>query len=331
VRKIDDVAGLEEVVGAPRAAVLAKTVHTLDDATRRVLSAAPAAWLGYRDGAGIPRTTLIGAVRVESPNRLRVPLPAGAAAGGVSLVFLLPGMGETVRLNGLLTSGGEVEVDEAFVHCGRCVLRAGLWDGPRAPAAAPSDVAGFLAASPFLAVSSWDAEGRGDTSPRGDHPGFVRVLDDSTLAVPDRRGNGRTDTFHNVLSCERVSLAAVVPGHDALLHVDGTAWVTDDADLLRTMPVGVTVPHAALIVRMRHAEIRPNAVVPLLWDRSSQVDRAALPHLMRLAAGHLASNQAGALRAVGRGLAGALPDGLVRRGMDSAYRKSLRDEGYGDG
>ena len=79
----------------------------------------------------------------------------------------------------------------------------------------------------------------------------------------------------------------------------------------------------------RHAERRPNAVLPRLWGATSPVD--GVPDLMRLAAAHAASNQKGALGAVGRGLAGALPDGLVRRGMDAAYRRSMRDEGYPSG
>ncbi|GIJ46784.1 hypothetical protein Val02_36700 [Virgisporangium aliadipatigenens] len=318
---IGDVAGLEAVVGAPRAAVLGKTIHALDDGSRRVLAASPAAWLGYRDGTGTPRTTLVGAVHAESPTRIRLELPPGAV-GSVSFVFLLPGVRETLRLNGVVRAGDAVEVREVFVHCGRCVLRSKLWEPEPTPPGAD-----FLAASPFVAISSWDADGNADTSPRGDEPGFVRVLDEHTLAVPDRRGNGRTDTFHNVLACDRVSLAALIPGRDELLHVDGTASITDDADLLRTMPVGRSVPHAALIVRVRHTEIRRNAVLPLLWRaRSSTVD--GVPDLMRLAVAHAASNQRGALRAVGRGLAGALSDGLVRRGMDAAYRRSLRDEGY---
>ncbi len=107
-------------------------------------------------------------------------------------------------------------------------------DGIAGPLRAPA-VAGFLASAPFAFVSSWDAAGSSDTSPRGDAPGFLRALDGETIAIPDRKGNHRTDTFHNLLSCPRVSVAAVVPGREDLLHLRGTAYVTDDAALLSTM------------------------------------------------------------------------------------------------
>ena len=250
----------------------------------------------------------------------------------MSFVFLLPGVGETLRLNGAVAqrSGSRVAVDvqEIFVHCARCILRSGLWDDPGDGVPAPGDTAGFLAASPFAAVSTWDGDGFGDTSPRGDHPGFLRLLDAGTLALPDRRGNQRTDTFHNILTCDSVSLAAVVPGRAELLHIDGTATVTDEPALLETMAVGDKPPKAALLVRVRHTEIRPNEAIRAsrLWSPSSHVDRARIPDLMRLAAQHLASNR-GSGATVARAMSKA-PAGLIRRGIDFSYRRQLRDEGY---
>ena len=351
---------LEAIVGAPRAVVLMKAIEELDDGCRGVLAASPIAWFGFRDHDGTPRTTLIGGfsgfLRVDSPTRVSLNAessPYGpVSGGGASFVFLLPGIGETLRVNGWVVqrSGTRVVVDvqEAFVHCARCILRSGLWTdasanrstsviglgaaatGPLADAA----VAEFLASSPFAAVSSWDGEGFGDTSPKGDHPGFIRILDNQTLAIPDRRGNQRADTLHNILACDRVSLAALVPGRVEILHLDGTAHVTDEPELLRTMAVGDRPPKAALIVRIRHARIEPNEAVHRsnLWSRSSHVDPSAAPDLMRLAARHLAQNRtrgatASLARTFSRGLA-ASPAKLLRLGVDRAYRKQLTDEGY---
>src|SRR5687768_4381598 len=181
---------LEAISGRTPELVRMKQLDRLDDGCRRVLAAVPVAGFGFRDAAGLPHTTLVGGAagfaRVESPRRISFPLPADGPApagrGGVSFVFLLPGIGETLRLNGSVAarSGGRlvVAVEEVYIHCARCVLRSGLWGDPRPavvaePAVGPGPladpaVAGFLASAPFLLVSSRDAGGAGDTSPRGD-------------------------------------------------------------------------------------------------------------------------------------------------------------------
>jgi len=337
MREITSVDRLEAIVGAPRPMILMKTVRALDDGCRSILAHSPVAWFGFRDATGRPMTTLVGGrpgfARAESPTRLEFDLPAGergpVTGSGVSFVFLLPGVGETLRLNGAVaqSSGTRVAVDveEIFVHCARSILRSGLWKSRGEGAPAPGGTADFLAASPFAAVSTWDADGSGDTSPRGDHPGFLRMLDDTTLALPDRRGNQRTDTFHNILACDSVALAAVVPGRSEILHLDGTASVTDEPRLLATMAVGGRPPGVALLVRVRRAEIRPNEALreSRLWEPSSHVDRALVPDLMRLAAQHLASNGGTVARALSKA-----PGGLIRRGIDISYRRQLRDEGY---
>jgi predicted pyridoxine 5'-phosphate oxidase superfamily flavin-nucleotide-binding protein len=154
------------------------------------------------------------------------------------------------------------------------------------------------------------------------------MLDDRTLALPDRRGNQRADTFHNVLACDSVALAAVVPGCDDLLHIDGTASLTDEPGLLATMAVGGKPPKVALLVRVRRAEIRPNDAIreSRLWSPAAHVDRTQIPDLMRLAAHHLAGNR-GTGATVARALSKA-PGALLRRGFAASYRRQLRDEGY---
>jgi predicted pyridoxine 5'-phosphate oxidase superfamily flavin-nucleotide-binding protein len=363
MRKVTTVEGLEAIVGTPRQIVLMKQIDALDDGCRSVLANAPVAGFGFCDSEGIARTTLIGGVpgfaRVDSPTRISFDLregqPGPVTGGGVSLVFLLPGVGETLRLNGSVVerSGTSVVIhlEEAFVHCARSILRSGLWDDVRADLTAArvesqlgrddetagplagAAVAGFLVSSPFAAVSTWNAEGSSDTSPRGDRPGFLRVLDSQTLALPDRRGNQRADTFHNVLACDRISLAAVIPGRDDVLHMSGTAYVTDDPALLSTMAVGEKPPQAALIVRVERADIVANEAVRTsrMWHRSAHIHPGGVPDLMGLATQHLANNKARGVkasltRALTRGLAAS--PGLLRRAIDLGYRKELEDEGY---
>jgi predicted pyridoxine 5'-phosphate oxidase superfamily flavin-nucleotide-binding protein len=286
---------------------------------------------------------------VDSPTRIALALPARLhpkAGSGVSFVFLLPGLGETLRINGTVDerSGDTtaIAIAEVFVHCAQCILRSGLWrGGPARRAASPPDgvgplrappVAGFLAAAPFALVSSWDAAGSSDTSPRGDEPGFLCALDGQTLAIADRRGNRRTDTFHNLLSCPQIAIAAMIPGRDELLHLRGTAYVTDDAALLATMAVGGKAPPPlALIVRVEHAEVVTNDAVRSAGLWRPAVRSAEVPDLMGVAAQHLIRStapgaKAALLRLVGRFL-GAFPR-LTRRLIDVAYRRGLAAEGY---
>ena len=359
MNRLKTVQALESIVGIPNPAVRMKQLAALDEGCRRVLAHAPVAGFGFRDDDGVPHTTFVGGprgfVRVESPTRLVFELPpaypAPATGSGVSFVFLLPGVGETLRLSGRLAERSArhvaITVEEAFVHCARCILRSGLWRAARvAPGAAPlagdgplcaTPVAAFLSASPFAVLSTWDAAGRSDTSPRGDEPGLLRVLDGRTLAIPDRRGNQRADTLHNLLGCDRIAIAAVVPGRDDVLHIRGTAHATDDRALLATMALpGKTpqVPQLALLVQVEHAQLAANEALRTakLWRAAAHVDRAAVPDLMGLATQHLAQNkdrgvQATLLRLAGR-LAGAFP-GALRRLIDLGYRKGLADEGYG--
>ncbi|MFC4587653.1 pyridoxamine 5'-phosphate oxidase family protein [Sphaerisporangium corydalis] len=392
MNRITTAARLEAIIGRPSALVLMKELTELDDACRDMLAVASLAGFGHRDGAGRPRTTMVGGrpgfAEAESPARIAFATDADAS-GAVSLVFLLPGVGETLRVNGSVAgrSPGRivVAVGQAYIHCARAILRSRLWT-PAVPTAPPStitggppsapdvaerppysagvagtpsgldaagtplsaadlaggpsapDVAegplsgagvtGFLRASPFLVVSSWDRDGGADTSPRGDTPGFVQVLDGHTLAIPDRRGNKRADTSRNLLADDRFSAAMLVPGRTEVLHVSGTAMVTDDADLLASMALGSAVPRTALVVTVERAELAHDRAVAAanLWDDAGHADAATLDGLTASA-----TRQLGVKVPALRLLAGSLAAlaWLSRRVMDAVYRRALRKEGYG--
>lgn len=104
--------------------------------------------------------------------------------------------------------------------------------------------------SPFLVIASVDAAGAIDVSPKGDPPGFVQILDDSTLAIPDRPGNRRMDTFLNVLETGTVSVMFMVPGRGEVLRVAGQAQIVRDPALLTTMAHRGRDPVLALVVTL---------------------------------------------------------------------------------
>ena len=143
----------------------------------------------------------------------------------------------------------------------------------------------FIAKSPFLLIASANARGDMDVSPKGDPSGFVRVLDDNTLAIPDRPGNRRADTFRNVLENPQIGLIFLVPGKRETLRVNGTAQIVLDAELLESMAVRGKTPALALAVEVREAffhcskcVIRSNLWAPENWPEVG--DLASLAQAM---------------------------------------------------
>ena len=106
----------------------------------------------------------------------------------------------------------------------------------------------FIAKSPFVLIASSDAGGHLDVSPKGDPPGFVRVLDDSTLAIPDRLGNRRVDGLRNILDNPHVGLLFLVPGREESLRVNGRAQIVRDQALNNSLRVAGKAPELAIVV-----------------------------------------------------------------------------------
>lgn len=142
----------------------------------------------------------------------------------------------------------------------------------------------FIALSPFLCLSSADSEGRQDVSPRGDHPGFVQVLDDRTLAIPDRPGNNRLDSLRNLQANPNVGMIFLIPGIDETLRVNGLASITTDPPLLASMVVNGKSPKAAIKITVREVFLHCGKAMKRskLWDPATQVARSELPSLARM-------------------------------------------------
>jgi len=111
----------------------------------------------------------------------------------------------------------------------------------------------FIDRSPFVLIATSSAEGRMDVSPKGDAPGFVKVLDDKTLVIPDRPGNQRFDTFLNLFASPRIGLLLLIPGKRESLRISGTAEVVRDPELLGTLVANGKVPALAIAVHVEEA------------------------------------------------------------------------------
>jgi PPOX class probable FMN-dependent enzyme len=129
----------------------------------------------------------------------------------------------------------------------------------------------FIAASPFLVVSSSDSQGRMDCSPKGDPAGFVHILDDWTLAIPERPGNRKADTFRNVLQNPKVGLIFLVPGKGETLRINGTARIVRDSWLREKLAHKGIVPELTLVVTVEEvfAHCTKCMVRSALWKPES--------------------------------------------------------------
>jgi uncharacterized protein len=146
----------------------------------------------------------------------------------------------------------------------------------------------LIAATPMLFVATFSQEGRCDVSPRGGPPGFVTVLDDEHLAIPDATGNRRLDSLENIVDSGRVGLIFVIPGRDTTLRVNGSAVVSAEPGLLdRITPVGKP-PKTAIVVEAEEVYTHcPKAFVrSKLWDPSTWPDPAELPSSAEVSLAH---------------------------------------------
>jgi len=137
----------------------------------------------------------------------------------------------------------------------------------------------FIERSPFVCVATASPDGGLDVSPRGDPAGFVRILDERTLLMPDRPGNRIADTLTNLLQDPRIALLFLVPGVGDTFRVNGTAVIIDDPGLLAGSAVEGRVPALGLLVSIEEAytQCAKALIRSELWNPERHVDRSQLP------------------------------------------------------
>ncbi|MCC3305585.1 pyridoxamine 5'-phosphate oxidase family protein [Sneathiella sp. HT1-7] len=152
----------------------------------------------------------------------------------------------------------------------------------------------FIALSPFLVLSTDGSDGTADASPRGDAPGFVTVLDDNTLAIPDRPGNNRLDSLLNILRNPAVGMIFLVPGINETLRINGTATISLDPELMEAHAVDGKLPRSVLLVKVTSAYMHcAKALIrSKLWDPETKVERSVFPTLGQVLADQIAGMDA---------------------------------------
>ena len=136
----------------------------------------------------------------------------------------------------------------------------------------------LIEAAPFVVLATSGPDGL-DCSPRGDPPGFVRVVDETTLVIPDRRGNNRIDSLRNLVRDPRISLLFLIPGVGETMRINGRAKISTDPKLTESFVVNGKVPKCVLVVTVEKAYFQCTKAIirSKLWDPASIVDRKTLP------------------------------------------------------
>lgn len=147
----------------------------------------------------------------------------------------------------------------------------------------------FIEAAPFVVLATSDADGNLDCSPRGDCAGFVRVKDEKTLLIPDRRGNNRIDSLKNIIENPHIALLFFVPNVNETFRVNGTAQISVAPDLLQQFAVDGKTPKTVLIITVQEAFVQCSRAVvrSQLWQPETHSSAKNVPTMGKILAANM--------------------------------------------
>lgn len=146
----------------------------------------------------------------------------------------------------------------------------------------------FISKSPFLSMSTSNADGHCDVSPRGDAPGFVAVLDEKHLFIPERPGNRRMDSVHNIITNPNIGMLFLIPGLGETLRINGKAYICRDSELLEKTAVNGKTPLFGILVEVEecYAHCAKAFIRSKLWQPDSWLEKEFLPSVPNMLVAH---------------------------------------------
>ncbi|MCA1454610.1 pyridoxamine 5'-phosphate oxidase family protein [Bradyrhizobium sp. BRP22] len=333
-KQIDTVAELEAIIGKTPLPMMLKVIDHLDEGALRWIGLSPFIVTAFGDASGIAVTMAGGKFGFASAGvrELRLPtalLDDAALARpdvGFASLFPLPGITETLRVNGRVTEVRHDEiciaVEECYGHCGKALIRSDFWTAPPL-ASPPSDLSAFIADCRFLALATTDAQGRADLSPKGDPVGMMVHFEGSRLWFADRPGNRRVDSFRNIITQPRVAAALLIPGSTRVVRLSGTAHMTDDAAIRAQFSVQDKTPALAIGIddlSITMSESRALAQARL-WPAAGRPDIDPAKVFME----HIKLNKTNGLGARLTSAALSVPGaaGLLKKTLEHEYKNNL--------
>lgn len=328
---ISSIQQLEDCIGVAGLPVKMKIIDHLDASAADWIAASPLAFVGLagaegpsvRAAGGLP-----GFARVKDEKTLAVPLsaidaPQALEAGrGAGVLFLIPGIGETLRANGLVKALSETEleitIEECFVHCAKALIRSDFWVPAAGPA--PTEPGAFVDAARFLALATMDEEGRIDISPKGDPAGLLVRMDGARATLAERPGNRLAFGYRNMIAQPKVAALCIIPGAGSVATLRGQAHLTTDEAVRAAFVVDEKTPILATVIEDASAQLSASAALERagLWKAAPvapDIDPAAT------LVAHLKLNKAQGAQATLLRL--AANRGLVAKGLESSYKTGL--------
>jgi len=329
--RINDIAALDACVGKAPAAVNLKVIDHLDTYARRWLTEARLMFAAFGKADNFNITLggdSVSFLQGDDPHCLLLPIAAldnqlaqpGDAFGGL---FLIPGLGETLRINGRVKAVSainiEIAVEECYLQCAKALIRSAFWQAQ--PNILDSEnINDFIFQSRFLALATINENGAADVSPRGDPAGALIRPYENGLCYADRPGNRRADSLRNILAQPSMAAAILVPGIEYVAIVSGTATIVTDDNLRKQFTVENKTPHLVTHINQAKIILRESAALQRakLWSSSispPDLDPAAI------FAAHVKLNKAGGLAAqIARK---TLSPKLMKWGLKIDYKNNL--------
>lgn len=152
----------------------------------------------------------------------------------------------------------------------------------------------FIEKSPFLVISTASKHGKMDASPRGGQIGFVKVLDDTTLVIPDAKGNNRVDSIINIIETAQIGILFLIPGVDETLRVNGSAYISTDSKYLEMFASEQNPPKACIVITVKEMFLHCAKALmrSKLWHEVSKIERSELPTMGQMLKDQIGGNEA---------------------------------------
>jgi uncharacterized protein len=304
---------------------------TLDKYSIEFITQSPLAALTFSDlSLGMPFLNLKNCrFSIESPSTLSFLVPITSELTDInnmpcSLYFLIPGVGHGLRINGKAdrikpTDGKELEIRVAlniqsvYLHCARAITRAELWETPQQ--SYNSTVNSIIKNSPYVLLSTQDAMGNTELSPRGDPAGFVRIINENNLLLPERPGNKVAVSLTNIINNPAIALSFLVPGSNKVLYIVGNAHITTDQILLKPLAIKGKVPKIGISILINSLTLNDSAVLESteIWKKERHISSKSLTTFSKALTAHMQ----------GEGLLGKLSNpiisGIIQHDMNNLY------------
>lgn len=236
-----------------------------------------------------------------------------------SLFFMVPGVGHSLRINGLLEKltdqKGLFKITGVYFHCARASARSDLWAYSNHSINDELTEENILSHSSYALLKTMNHTRSTELSPRGDEAGFIKTIDSNTLLIPERPGNNVAISLRNIIQNPSIEILAMVPGHSHTQNILGHAYVTTDTQLLERCSVKGKQPKTGIVIKVisKHFQADDTLVQSGLWNATKAVDKKALTAFPKALSSHM--NGTGLMGKATNAIVGA----IVKHDMKNLY------------